>query len=402
MTIGNGFFKVRRFVGSGICVCEWRFELSGAGEMKVFRKKQRGAGKEKKEKEQRFSESWVAGLGGLVLFFLAGCSPSPPMPNFIPEAWPRKDFVLSCFAEAGGETDAVCRLMAELMAAELGKPASVANRTGNQGGDAVNFVAAQERDGYHWGGFSGEMLTASVLGFAETSAVNWTFFLVAGDSGILSVPQDSEYRTLEELVKATKVSSRGVKVAVSLPGSLWHVKLLALQSAADVEFGHAHYGKGDRGFGLESFSSGEADAVLSSVSEQAEWIRKSALRPLGVVETKSFEISGYGIVPSAADLFPVLAEMQVRQFYGFALPADTRAGILERIAVAFEKAMASEELKLFCRRRGLIPLGWHGKKADRWVQAMESAWLWKLHELGLAKESPADFGIPRPKSGLSQ
>ena len=374
--------------------------MPGASEMKVFRRKRRGAGK---GEERRSSEGWITVFGGLVLFFLAGCAPSSlPKLNFIPEAWPRKDFVLSCFAEAGGETDAVCRLMDELMASELGKPMSVTNRAGNQGGDAVNFVAAQERDGYHWGGFSGEMLTASVLGFTETSAANWTFFLVAGDPGVLSVPQDSEYQTLEELVKAAKVSARRVKVAVSLPGSLWHVKLLALQSAADVEFRHAHYGEGYRSFGLESFSSGEADAVLSSVLEQAEWIRKGALRPLAVVEAEGFEISGYGIVPSAADLFPGLAGMRVRQFYGFALPADTPDGILARIATAFEKAMASEEVRLFCRRRGLIPLGLHGEKADRWVRGMESAWVWKLHELGLAKESPADFGIPRPEAVTSQ
>ena len=392
-------------VGSRICVfcvCEWKVELSGTVEMKILGRKQRGASREKKGEEQRSSEGWIAVFGGLALFFLAGCAPSPPMPNFIPEAWPRKDFVLSCFAEAGGETDAVCRLMDELMAAELGKPVSVTNRAGNQGGDAVNFVAAQKRDGYHWGGFSGKMLTASVLGLTETSAANWTFFLVAGDPGVLSVPQDSEYQTFGELVEAAKVSARRVKVAASSPGGLWHVKLLALQSAADVEFQHIPYGEGDRSFGLESFSSGEGDAVLSSVLEQAEWIRKNALRPLAVVEAEGYEISGYGIVPSASDLFPGLAGMRVRQFYGFALPADTPDGILARIATAFEKAMASEKVRLFCRRRGLIPLGLHGEKADRWVREMESAWVWKLHELGLAKESPADFGIPRPEAVFSQ
>lgn len=389
MTLATRFFKVWCSSLGDFVFVHGGLGWQGASEMRIFRRKRRGAGKGKRREERRSIEGWVAGLAGLALFFLAGCAPSSlPQPNFIPGAWPRKDFVLSCFAEAGRETDAVCRLTAELMADELGKPVGVRNRAGNQGGDAVNFVAAQKRDGYHWGGFSGEMLTVSVLGLTETSAANWTFFLVAGDPGVLSVPQDSEYQTLEELVEAAKVSARGVKVAVSLPGGLWHVKLLSLESAADVEFRHAH--------------SGEADAVLSSVSEQAERIRKNALRPLAAVEAEAFEISGYGIVPSAADLFPVLAGMRVRQFYGFALPSDTPAGILERIATAFEKTMASEEVRLFCRRRGLIPLGLHGEKADRLARAMESAWVWRLRDLGLTKESPADFGIPRPEAGVSQ
>ena len=93
------------------------------------------------------------------------------------------------------------------------------------------------------------------------------------------------------------------------------------------ELQHIPYGERDRSFGLKSFSSDEADAVLSSVLEQAEWIRKGSLRPLAVVESEGFEISGYGIVPSASDLFPGLARMRVCQFYGFALPADTPDGI---------------------------------------------------------------------------
>ncbi len=31
------------------------------------------------------------------------------------------------------------------------------------------------------------------------------------------------------------------------------------------------------------------------------------------------------------------------------------------------------------------------------MQAAESAWVWKLHELGLATESPEVFGIPAPE-----
>lgn len=370
--------------------------------MKIFEGKQRDASQMKRGRERRSNGGWATILGGFALFLLAGCAPSSlPQPNFIPEAWPRKDVVISCFAEAGGETDAVCRLTAELMEAELGKPANVVYRAGNQGGDAATFVAAQERDGYHWGGFSGSMLTASVMGLAETSAANWAFFLVAGDFGVLSVPQDSKYRTLEEFVEAAKTSSRKIKVAASLPGSLWHVKLLALQSAADVEFQHIPYGKGERGFPSAALS-GEADAVLAPVSEQAKWIREKALRPLATVESESFEIPEYGTIPSASVLFPNLDGMRARQFYGFALPADTPAGILERIAVAFEKSMASEEVKLFCRQRRLIPLGWHGERANRLARATESVWLWKLLELGIAKESPENFGIPRPESESSQ
>ena len=69
--IGNGFFKVRMFVCSRICVfcvCEWMVELSGAVEMKIFRKKCIGAGKGNKGEERRKGQ-WLEGARRCPVFF---------------------------------------------------------------------------------------------------------------------------------------------------------------------------------------------------------------------------------------------------------------------------------------------------------------------------------------------
>jgi tripartite-type tricarboxylate transporter receptor subunit TctC len=86
----------------------------------------------------------------------------------------------------------------------------------------------------------------------------------------------------------------------------------------------------------------------------------------------------------------------LRQWLGFALPADTPREVLERITAIFLKAMASKEIKDLAAGQMLTLYGLHGPQADQLVRDMESVWTWMLYDQGIATKSPAEFGIPRP------
>lgn len=329
------------------------------------------------------------------LVFGVGCGPVE-LPDSVASRWPAKPITISCYAAAGGGTDAVSRIVAKLMKDELGVPVNVVNRTAGRGGAAINYVAVRVRDGYNWGGFSESMLTGSVLGITETTGKDWTFFMVAGAPGVISVPANSPYSDLESLVNAAKAAPKTIKVSAALTGGIWHTKLLALQSAAGVEFQFIPFNQGSQPSQLAALS-GEVDAVLTSVSEQAELIRGKKLRPLAMVEPDGFEFPEVGAIPAAAEAYPDLTKVPVSQFLGFALPSDTPEAILSRITEAFESIIASEEIKTFCEQRLLTIQGWHGEEADARAQAAERAWVWKLHELGITVESPEAFEIPKPE-----
>ncbi len=331
----------------------------------------------------------------ILLLSVLGCGPIEA-PNLVTSGWPKKPITISCFAAAGGGTDAVSRMIAKLMKEELGVNVNVVNRTGGRGGAAINYVGVRVRDGYNWGGFSESMLTASVLGITESTASDWTFFMLAGAPGVLSVPEDSKYTDLESLVAAAKAAPKTVKVSASLTGGIWHTKLLALEGAADVSFQFIPYNKGSQPSQLAALS-GEVDAVLTSISEQAELIRGKKLRPLAMIEADSYEFPERGTIPSAAAAYPDVTKIPVSQFLGFALPSDTPGVILEKITAAFEKIAASDEVKAFCESRLLTLQGWHGEEADKRAQSAEQAWVWKLDELGITVESPAAFEIPKPE-----
>ncbi len=335
-------------------------------------------------------------LAGLLLsatlLFQNGCGPADS--SATARAWPTKPVTISCFAAAGGGTDLINRIVAKTMEPELGVKINVVNRTGGRGGAAINHVWSRPRDGYEWGGFSESVLPAAVLGITETTAKDWAYFMVAGAPGVISVPVNSRFETLDQLVLALREAPRSVKVASGLTGGLWHTKLLALEEAAEVQFQYIPF-SGSQPSQLAALT-GEVDVVLTSISEQAELILGGRLRPLAMVETEPRELAGHGLIPAAGERYPGLSRVPVRQFLGFALPADTPKEILDRVGAAFERIMKNEELLAFCEEQLLDVLGLHGEAADRMAREAERAWMWKLHDLGISVKSPEDFGIPRP------
>ena len=62
----------------------------------------------------------------LVLAGGTGCGPVESL-NLVTHGWPKKPITISCFAAAGGGTDAVSRILAKGMAEELGAKINVVN-----------------------------------------------------------------------------------------------------------------------------------------------------------------------------------------------------------------------------------------------------------------------------------
>ena len=314
-------------------------------------------------------------------------------------AWPQRPIQISCFADAGGGTDTVCRAMAAAMEGPLGVKINVTNRPGGAGGIAMNYVWSRDHDGYNWGGFSETILPAGVMGGHDTTARDWTYYMVAGAPGVLSVSNSSPIRSLADFVAAAKANPGGVRVAAAVTGGLWHTKLVVLAKAAGIELNVLPY-KGSNPSQLAVLS-GEADAVLTSVSEQAELIKEGKLVPLAMVEAQAYEFPGYGTIPAASADYPQVAQVPVRQWLGFALPADTPADVLAQVDAAFEKAIASPEIAQLAKSRQLSLLGLHGVEANSLAQRMESAWTWLLQEQGMAQVSPEQLKIPRPQDAAA-
>lgn len=308
-------------------------------------------------------------------------------------SWPTRPIQITCFAAPGGGTDTVDRTIAQVMEPLLGVKINVVNKKGARGGTAMRDVWSRKHDGYRWGGFSESILTAPVMGGHDTTAKDWTYFMVAGAPGVVSVPSGSPYRTLGDLVATAKAEPGKINAAASITGGIWHTKLITLERAAHVTFNYVPYG-GSNPSQIAALS-GEVDVVLTSISEQAELIKARNLRPLAMVEAEPYEFPVIGTIPSAAREYPDVAKFPVTQWLGFALPADTPPDVLETITDAFNRAMQSVDVREMLATRYLTPFGYSGARADGIARETERVWTWLLHDLKIAERSPEELGIPR-------
>ena len=344
----------------------------------------------------RFMPRFLKILSPLWLGFLISCDLAEmDLDNIDFDKWPQQPIQIACFSSAGGGTDTVSRLIASAMEPELGVKINVINRTGARGGAALNYVWRQKRDGYHWGGFSESIIPAPVMGVHTTSSRDWTYFMVAGAPGVISVQTNSKWKSLNDFIEYAKNHPGEIKVAASSTGGIWHTKMLALQNAAGVKFQYMPF-QGSRK-SITATLTGEVDAVLTSISEQSELIRSQKLLPLAMIEPEDFEFPDYGMIQSAAHEFPGINDVPIKQWLGFALPADTPTPILEKITSAFESAIENESIQEFAQTRMLEIYGFHGQRSQNIASYGERVWTWMLDDLGVTVRSPNAFGIARPE-----
>lgn len=330
------------------------------------------------------------GIGLLALLALS-CAPD----SSAPKPYPSKTLFVYIFSSQGGGTDQWARLMAPIIGRQLGVNMVCNNLPGANGGTGAMKVWNAPHDGY------------SILGASETSmffgvndvaplADRWEYFLGGGSPGIVAVRSDSPYASIQDFVEAARRQPKSVKIANSGQGKLWHIKAAQLQKAADAEFQHVPYN--GSGPAITALLSKEVDAVSCSAGEAGEYIRGGMLRPLVATEAEGVAFEGFGAAPAAGELYPSAAEDfdSLFQWLGFMLPADTPAEALEAFGRAFDMAMDDPKTEELIRMQNMRKIGLRGPAAKELALKMQSAASWASFELGLAKKTPEELGMPKP------
>lgn len=333
--------------------------------------------------------NWKALLGAVIFASTAHLTLSAQA-----QTWPARPIEISVWSSAGGGTDTTNRYLAQAMERHLGQKVNVVNRTGGGGGVAMTHVWSQPHDGYSWLGASEAMQVVKAMEYHKTGTPDWRWYIVAGAPGVISVRADSPYKTIEELLDAARKSPRSVKVSHCPIGCVWHMKALSLGQAANAELNYLPF-EGSAPAHIAALT-GEADAVVSGVAEQAEFIKAKKFRPLAMIELKPFDFPGGATIPAAGVKYPDIAKIPARQWLGMAIPKDTPPDVIAKIDAAFVKAMDDPKVKSLQTERMFELYGEYGEQAEKSLQAMENTMSWKLHELGVATKSPATFGIAKP------
>ncbi|MFB4167292.1 tripartite tricarboxylate transporter substrate binding protein [Virgibacillus sp. JSM 102003] len=331
----------------------------------------------------------------IMAFVTVACSSEDASGNN-ESSWPERPVTLSVFSSAGGGTDLGNRAIASAIEKNIDEKIKVVNQPGGSGGVAANFVMSQEHDGHTLLGMTEGIFPSAVLGAHPSTSKDWEYFLMGGTPAVISVPKDSKFQDMQQLLDYMKENPGDINWAASAVGAIWYVKSTLLSDAAGIEYNFVPY-QGSNPSILASLN-GEVDVVLTGVGEQSEFLEAKELRPLAMVELESHDVPGYEDVPSILDYVPSMEEhLPVDQIVGFAVPSNVPDETLTAIEEQFQKAMKSDIVKEYAANNYINVVGLSGEEAKEYVRKMESVFSWLLYDHGVTDKSPKEFGIEQPE-----
>ena len=142
------------------------------------------------------------------------------------------------------------------------------------------------------------------MGVFDQAPSAWDLMPILNTSAVLSVPEKSPYKTIEDLLAASK--DRVLNMASGTGGSVWSLKASIFADAAGITFNRLNY-EGSVPSQTAALS-GEVEYVVTGLAEQMEYIKSGKLRPLAMIEDTPAEVEGFGTIPAITDAVPSFAD----------------------------------------------------------------------------------------------
>lgn len=297
----------------------------------------------------------------------------------------------------GGGIDTMARTMATGISEYLGVDVIVENMPGSSSGLAADYIVEQPADGYKLFACS-----SSICGFATTENSDVTY----KDLDVLCMPftthnpailvnANSGITTMEEWLEWVK--STPTTASTAGVGSTWHIPAAMIANAIGADVTYVPYDSGKET--TLAVSRGEVDWTACGIyQESSEAILSGLVTPLCVCSSTSFNLEGYGEVPSILDSIPELSEYAdvLGGWRGFAVAAGTPANVEAKLTEALEYAVSTEAMQTLLSNNGVAdsPV-LYGADAQAMLEKTIRLYSWLLFDLGDGTRSPEDVGVPR-------
>lgn len=266
--------------------------------------------------------------------------------------YPSRAVTIACGFAVGGPTDAVTRLVADLLSKHFNQGFVVETRLGANGAVAALFVKNARPDGYTllMGG-SGPLVVGphinanlpydSLKDFVAVAPVSdYPYFLV--------VPADSPIRSTQDLIERARTGK--LSYASAGIGASNHLAVEWIKAATGIDAVHVPY-KGDAA-AMADVLSGRVDfSILSGVVIDAH-VKSGRLRILGVTSLRpDRSVGGAPLIADAG-----IPDFAVEPWTGIFGPAGLPSPIVTKLAAAINTVMSTQEARDRLASIGQFPL----------------------------------------------
>lgn len=312
----------------------------------------------------------VAAIGSAVVF---------SAPTDAKAAFPDCTVEVVIHSAYGGGTDTTARMMMIRSRRELKTEMTVNAQRGGSGAKAQEYVMSKPADGCTLLALTQTHLYTMAQGKSDVKIDDIVGVARAmDDPTFITVASSSKYKTLEDLVAASKEGP--LNWGVAQIGGTEHIGLANLAKAAGFKFKVVPFGSGAQM--VQALMSGAIDATLPNVSEAGPQVSDGSFRALAVMAEK--RLGDFPDVPTTVEKGLNVKTSTTR---GYAVKAGTPPEIIKALSDGIVKAMKHDVFTNYLKSSGLKPEDsvagsevWDKQLKEEYKIAAES-----LKDLGLIK-----------------
>ncbi|MDP1991323.1 MAG: tripartite tricarboxylate transporter substrate binding protein [Syntrophales bacterium] len=308
--------------------------------------------------------------------------------------WPTKPIRLTIGYAVGGGSDIFARGFVLGMEGPLRTSFEVSNMAGSVAAVATDFVLKRPADGYAWLGTTNYNKFLRPMGYHKgVPWKDWQWFMIAGTYQTWAVKPDSPFKTFQDVLDASK--KKPLTMSHSGIGGIWHEGDGIMAKAAGVQFNYIPY-KGGAPAVLAGIQ-GEVDVVSSGLHEQIEFLRAGKLRNLALFVDKPMTLEGMTFEPVTKYIPSLKPHCPFGGDITMALRRDTPLEILKAVQQAYVTAYESPKYDAVLKQNVGYKVVLTPTESDKMAAFKECVTAWTFKDLGIAKNDPAELGIPKPE-----
>ena len=290
--------------------------------------------------------------------------------------FPEKEITIIVNYGAGGATDLSTRTLARAAEEHLGVPLNVVNRSGGAGTIGPTVLANSPNDGYVIGVTSFSPMAIQ----PALREVPYTLddFDVLGATGRyrygLAVRADSEFQTLDDLIKAAQAD----KVTFSSAGPPNIMALHQLGQETGGDFQWIPYQGGNAA--VVALLSNEVDATSQNPTDIVKHVESGELRMLA-----SLSPVRWSELPDVPTLMELGYDIQIDSWAGLSAPAGVDPERLAILENALSQAMNDPEVQSQFRNLGMDPSFMSGADYREFIIKGKEEMAMQLRAIGLVE-----------------
>ena len=296
---------------------------------------------------------------------------------------------------AGGSTDTVMRSVTPHAEAALGGTVVMQNMTGAVGAIALNYVAKAEADGYTVLMGAENPMLYKIMGLGDLDYSDFIpINILARGTPILVANNDAPFDDYAGMMEYIASNPGELRIGSTGPGGVPSV-ITAMMDTVEGKLDVIAVPYDGDGPALTALQSGAIDVMPAVLGAAIESIRAGVMKPIVIYDVKQNEkLPDVPLVTSFSKDYSTY--LPWGPFFGVFAPNGTPDDVVATLSAADAEGAKHPDFVKLMDSRGFTMMGISGAEAEDFLSKWQQGTAWLLHDAGLTKVSPEEFGIARP------